>query len=517
MKTTDKFLSAAVLTAAALCASCSTDDLTAQQEQAETKAVSLTATLGETPTRAGINKRSGNTHTLYWHEDDALSVQTTSDGTFSNAKFAIATGTATGVTSATFKGAVDNGVLVGSYAVYPYNKNHKFTGEAALTYNLPATYTYTTVESGIFPKDGVFRTTNTCVPMFGKIDNNQASFKHLGGLAVIRIDKMPGAAGEIVVTASGKLSGNFEVADLSVDNPVIATASTSTAADKQVTFEYSGAKKGCAGVFYLPLAIGQYTDLTISVDGKDATYGTLNVARADLIAIPVYQGTDGTSYSCTYEMDGHKFIDLCLPSGTLWAETNVGATNAADYGNYYAWGEVETKSLYQWGTYRYGHSYSNLTKYNSSDSRMVLDKEDDAAYMNWGSFCRTPTYQEFTELCNTDYCTWTWTSKTASDNETFINGYEVKSEKNGKSIFLPASGRYSEGNNDVCGQRGCYWSSTRQASSDVVAYDFYFTESSNKADSYSEYKYGFSVRPVAKPYNSTVPDLTISGMDSGWE
>jgi len=47
----------------------------------------------------------------------------------------------------------------------------------------------------------------------------------------------------------------------------------------------------------------------------------------------------------------HEYVDLDLPSGTLWATTNVGADNPEDYGDYFAWGETTTKSTYSWRNY----------------------------------------------------------------------------------------------------------------------------------------------------------------------
>ena len=48
----------------------------------------------------------------------------------------------------------------------------------------------------------------------------------------------------------------------------------------------------------------------------------------------------------------HTYVDLGLPSGTLWATCNVGAETPEEYGNYFAWGEIETKDYYDWNTYR---------------------------------------------------------------------------------------------------------------------------------------------------------------------
>ena len=196
-------------------------------------------------------------------------------------------------------------------------------------------------------------------------------------------------------------------------------------------------------------------------------------------------------------INGHKFVDLGLPSGLLWAETNIGAATAADDGCYFAWGETDmtTKSSYDWSTYKYGKYYDNMTKYNSTDGKTVLDKEDDAAYVNWGSSCRMPTIAEFTELRNSDNCTWTWTSQTTSSGSS-IYGYKVTSVKNGNSIFLPASGYRIEG--DLFhGSFGFYWSSTLDYGNSYYAYCLSF-----HSGYYGWYYYirflGHTVRPVAE-------------------
>ena len=195
-------------------------------------------------------------------------------------------------------------------------------------------------------------------------------------------------------------------------------------------------------------------------------------------------------------IDGHKFVDLGLPSGLLWATTNIGAETAADNGNYYAWGETTTKSNYTWSTYKYGTSTSNITKYNSTDGKTILDKEDDAAYVNWGSSCRMPTEAEFGELLDTCNCTWTWTS-TKNSSGISINGYKVTNKKNGNSIFLPASGgRFGDDLYDH-GSYGDYWSSTLLTSNVFYACCLDFYSSYRRTDNYYRYR-GLTVRPVAE-------------------
>ncbi|MBO4370001.1 MAG: hypothetical protein J5808_01395, partial [Paludibacteraceae bacterium] len=97
------------------------------------------------------------------------------------------------------------------------------------------------------------------------------------------------------------------------------------------------------------------------------------------------QGSENLSVSGT--LQGHDYVDLGLPSGTLWATCNVGANTPEEYGDYFAWGETTLKSNYEWSTYKYG-TYNQLTKYcyksdygknGFTDTKTTLDAEDDAA------------------------------------------------------------------------------------------------------------------------------------------
>ena len=175
--------------------------------------------------------------------------------------------------------------------------------------------------------------------------------------------------------------------------------------------------------------------------------------------------------------DGHEWVDLGLPSGIKWATMNVGATTPEGYGDYFAWGETTTKSSY---------SSSN---YNYSSHPTTLPLERDAAYVNWGSSWRMPTYDEIDELINTSYTTWTWTTQNG------VNGYKVTSKTNGNSIFLPAAGyRSGSGLNDA-GSYGDYWSSLLDTGYSGRAYYLYFR--SDDVLRGSRYL-GRTVRPVMR-------------------
>ena len=191
--------------------------------------------------------------------------------------------------------------------------------------------------------------------------------------------------------------------------------------------------------------------------------------------------------------NGHEWVDLGLLSGTKWATCNVGAANPEEYGNYYAWGETETKTTYKWSTYKwYIKSSSTFTKYNTSspyctrDNKTVLDLADDAAHVNWGGKWRMPTDAEWTEL--RENCEWTWI---------FLNGhmgYQVKGT-NGKSIFLPAAGFRNYDGLNSAGDYGVYWSSSLNTGSRdawFVSFDSDYVGRDGKLLRY----HGLSVRPV---------------------
>ncbi len=208
--------------------------------------------------------------------------------------------------------------------------------------------------------------------------------------------------------------------------------------------------------------------------------------------------TNGSDNNGGTVQNGPKeVVDLGLPSGTLWATCNVGATSPEDYGAYFAWGEIEPKSYYDWSTYKYGSDYDELTKYctksyyGTVDNKTTLDATDDAAIAHWGGDWRMPTKAELQELVSE--CIWTWTD---NYNNTGVAGRIVKG-KNGNSIFLPAAGSRNDSSPDDAGSSGYYWSSSLD---DFCPSDAYYLNFSS--DDYDWYRYGYtrysgrSVRPV---------------------
>lgn len=224
-----------------------------------------------------------------------------------------------------------------------------------------------------------------------------------------------------------------------------------------------------------------------------------------------YQDTDGYSIGDAIRAEGYfagfnssdiciiitsmtaqhqpEAVDLGLPSGLKWASYNLGASKPEEYGDYYAWGETEPyygsldpltwnegkEAGYTWASYKWCRgSYSTMTKYcsNSSygyngftDTKSVLDLEDDAASVNLGGKWRMPTDAEFTELRNN--CTWEWSAVKG------INGQKVTGP-NGNSIFFPAAGSRDNTLLSGAGSNGDYWSSSLYTDNPYLAWDVYF-------------------------------------------
>ena len=246
------------------------------------------------------------------------------------------------------------------------------------------------------------------------------------------------------------------------------------------------------------LSLSAQRQMYVWQDGVKTTY---EVANVDSITFSKVENPDPNT-------GNHEYVDLGL--SVKWATCNVGATKPEEYGDYFAWGETEPKSTYNWSTYKYCNgSSSTLTKYNTVSSRgtvdnkTTLDLSDDAARANWGGSWRMPTDAELTEL--RENCTWTWTTQNG------VYGYKVTSKKNGESIFLPAAGYRYDSSLSYAGSYGYYWSSSLYTDYPYSAWnvDFY---SNNVGRSNFLRSYGFSVRPVYGEYipASTLPTVTTS-------
>lgn len=233
------------------------------------------------------------------------------------------------------------------------------------------------------------------------------------------------------------------------------------------------------------------------------------------------------------EENGHQYVDLSLPSGTMWASCNIGAKNPSDYGYYFAWAETCTKDKYGYSSYLYMdeevNSESGYTKYTIPDGnysakwyddneqfvgdrKSQLEDADDAAVQAWGGKWKTPTSLQLSELKNE--CYWVWTSayketsvagyivykaKSSSDkgksskNYTPVGNYDISYDAN---IFLPVAGYRSGYDLESVGYYGYLWSSTLSSDYTDFAEVLCFTSFGGIDKMIAERKIGFTVRPV---------------------
>lgn len=180
------------------------------------------------------------------------------------------------------------------------------------------------------------------------------------------------------------------------------------------------------------------------------------------------------------EKDPHTYVDLGL--SVLWADCNIGAEKNTDFGDFYAWGETETKEEYTFGSYKFADQSEN----KCLDIGEICGTEYDVAHVLWGFDWRMPSSEEVQELVNE--CTWELISIGK------VVGYHVIGP-NGKSIFLPCAGYKYRTDHLYSGECGIYWCGTPQEYKDnSKAYCLYMDF---KASSNSQYRYvGQSVRAV---------------------
>ena len=90
----------------------------------------------------------------------------------------------------------------------------------------------------------------------------------------------------------------------------------------------------------------------IKVFETTSALNTWKAAHSEVNPYAYFCIESGTTYYQNFvNNNGHDYVDLGLPSDTLWATVNIGASESSQLGGFYAWGETTTKSNYSWETY----------------------------------------------------------------------------------------------------------------------------------------------------------------------
>ena len=321
------------------------------------------------------------------------------------------------------------------------------------------------------------------------------TMKHLNAFLRMQLTiPQPDTYSKVVLESNGTefvTSGTF---DLTTSNPIITPTITSPTFTINLKNISTTTKNEVITIYAMmaPIDLSSY-NITIYVYNsmgqriyiQDVAGKNFEARKAYNIAIDNFK-------------DIRKYVSLGLPSGTLWATCNIGAITPEEYGEYFAWGEIIPKDIYNWNSYKWGDGTSNkltkLTKYNvdsyygTVDNKTVLYASDDAATANWGSHWKMPSINQITELVNPSYTTYKWTKLNG------IPGIIVKSIKNGNTIFLPAGGSRWSASLWDCDSYGFYWSNSLTAVSNK-SYIIYL-DSQNFYCGNEERQYGCLVRPV---------------------
>lgn len=192
--------------------------------------------------------------------------------------------------------------------------------------------------------------------------------------------------------------------------------------------------------------------------------------------------------------NGHEYVDLGLPSGTLWATCNVGSDNPEDIGDYFAWGEVEPKETYTKENYKW---YSN----GSYNNMYEIELSDDAANYNWGGDWIMPSRAQWNELIQNT----TRTAITINDKDCYK--FEVE---NGNFIIFPKSGYISGSSKGRCGSIFIdYWRKDRTgfySGNEYEAWILYLSsiDSTSMSGKNSNRYIGCNCRPVLTPTRAII-------------
>ena len=449
----------------------------------------------ESATRSSVSITESGADFI-WSENDTVGIF---PNTGSQAEFAMSQGA--GTHTATFTGggwALKSSATYAAY--YPYNFYNRDLKKIPVSYEgQTQNGNASTAHIGAYD----FMAASVSTP-----ENGAVSFdmQHLGCLVQLTVDLDEAATiNEVSIKYGEENSGEFITKgyiDLSSETPAI---QASLQEDKSNTISIalenlSVTVEETATVYFMMAPInleGKTIDVTVAMDGGDTK--TYQTAGKNYIAGKAY----AISVTDNAEKPAYTMVDLGLPSGTLWADRNVGADSPEDYGDYFAWGETEPKETYNLITYKWCQgSETTMTKYcidsnyGTVDNKTVLDLEDDAAFVNMGTDWRMPTEDEMNELFN--WCSWTWTTQNGT------NGYIVTGP-NDNSIFLPAAGCRAGSNKDHADLKGHYWSaSLGEGGSDHTIGAFF--ESNNRIMILQFRESGFPVRAVAAVKKEPIPE-----------
>lgn len=393
------------------------------------------------------------------------------------------------------------------YSVYPYKAENGIDNNGVLSITLPTTQTYR--------EDSFGMGANTMVSC---TIGNQLLFKNVCGYLMLRL------YGDDVTVKSISIRGNngeplagAATVNASVDAAPAVKFSSDATKEIALTFDSPvkiGATENTATTFWLvipPTTFSKGFTLTVKDDKngvfEKTTSSSFKVERNSLARMAtLFVEPD----------DGHRFVDLGLPSGIKWADCNIGADSPEEYGLFFGWGETSPKTTAEPSKYHYEGDMDKLIKYivhpkyawnGEADYLITLLPEDDAATVIWGNKWRMPTYSDLKELATN--CKWTWERVQNTEGED-INGYRIEGN-NGNSIFIPAAGHTMWSKVIIkIGTEGGMWTSSLYETNDLYAHGLHFTDSRVNYSGTIGRGDLLTIRPVYADINSTIDATGIA-------
>lgn len=301
-------------------------------------------------------------------------------------------------------------------------------------------------------------------------------------------------------------NGNVKVTTIA---PTEITSSTAVCGAEAVVEEVTLDELGvCWGFQENPIASGEHLSTTKWNERFTCTLNDLNPNAMYHVRAYARQGATyfyGEDKSFTTEEEnhggngtynGHDYIDLELPSRTMWAACNVGADTPEGFGIYVSWAVTEPTEYCLWSSYKYCNGdQRQLTKYCSrsdygyegfTDELLELQPGDDAATANWGEGWCMPSITQWEELYQ--HTTHDWTTQNGVNGRLFTGS-------NGNTLFIPAAGLYQVNYTIDEGVYGNYWSSTLMTDVPCNGWFFRFNSLGWAKDGCGRC-WGCSIRPV---------------------
>jgi hypothetical protein len=164
--------------------------------------------------------------------------------------------------------------------------------------------------------------------------------------------------------------------------------------------------------------------------------------------------------------NGHYYVDLALPSRTMWSLYNIGGYVLGAGGSYLPWGHLSNSTNCSWKNYRWWDKDSpaptknTIWKYNTSDKKTILEVADDAGVYNYGGKWRMPSVEQGSEIMNSANCTKTY--ETVNGKACIV----LTSTRNGNRLVLPRNGRRD--GQKVNENNSAIWYMTRQVGNDQM-------------------------------------------------